>query len=59
MLLNEYPDINDPPKQVPCNYVECVSAFGTDARGRKERRGGRELRRYSLWGLWVLSGTLD
>lgn len=34
MLLNEYPHINDPPKQVPCNYVECVSAFGTDAGGR-------------------------
>lgn len=57
MLLNEYPHINDPPKQVPCNYVECVSVFGADAGGRKGKEG--VLRRYGPWGLWVLSGTRD
>lgn len=36
MLLNEYPHINDPPKQVPCNYVECVSVIAWDAGGRRE-----------------------
>lgn len=40
MLLNEYPHINDPPKQVPCNYVECVCVCDCWRCWREKREGG-------------------